>query len=479
VQPAHSRQKDTNQRPHWFWLASLIPTLLCALVDGRLQAQMPDSVQDKMQAINPRIPAPFEIDLDRVAAHGIRVLEGKHLILFTDANQRPDVEQFPLVFELAVAQWCQYFVIDPVKAQDWKMRAFVIENSARFEKAGLLPDTLPQFPAGFQNGRDMWLYLQPGDYYTRHLLLHEGTHAIMDWFLDGWGSPWYSEGMAEKLGLHQWIDRTKSGGPELQLNFAVKKNLQVPDWGRVGLVRKDLEQGQGLTLGQVVSLPTNAFRDVRHYGWAWAACEFLSKHNLTRDSFSKLHQQVAVGKARFDALVAKIYQQHSEILERDWVLFIHELDYGVDITKITLKPAREQRQTNAASVFQIDSSHAWQTTSFKVERGDRLRLQCHARFQVGLSDCDEKSTPWISTADGITLEYYQGKPLGSLLAGTLDEKSTSPNAQVAGLLSPVIIGSNGTLEATAAGRLCLRINDSPAEMHDNQGALEVSIDKVK
>lgn len=432
-----------------------------------------------MQAINPRIAAPFEIDLDRVAAHGIRVLEGEHLILFTDAKQRPDVEQLPLVFELAVAQWCESFSIDPARAKDWKMRAFVIEHKDRFEKAGLMPDTLPPFPAGFQYGRDMWVYLQPGDYYTRHLLLHEGTHAIMDWFLDGWGSPWYSEGMAEKLSLHRWTVATDTSGPVLILNFSVTDKLQVPYWGRVSLIRKDLEQNQGLTLDQVVSLPTHAFREVRHYGWAWAACEFLSQHNLTREPFSNLGLHVADGQSKFDAKVARICQKNSEILERDWALFIDELDYGVDIAKVILRPARALAQSDAAAVFQIDSNHAWQTTTFHVESGDKLRLTCKSRFQVGLSERDLKSVPWISTADGITLEYYRGKPLGTLLAGTLDAKSTSSVDQVAGLLKPSVIQSNGIFEATVTGVVCLRINDSPAKMYDNLGALEVIIEKVK
>ena len=79
-----------------------------------------------------------------------------------------------------------------------------------------MPEDLPDFLAGYQRGHEIWIYLQPGDYYTRHLLLHEGTHAFMGWFLNGFGSPWYSEGMAELLAINQWQDG------KLQLHYQLR-----------------------------------------------------------------------------------------------------------------------------------------------------------------------------------------------------------------------------------------------------------------
>jgi hypothetical protein len=473
----------------WF-LTGLNCLLLCFAVggvnSGSCAAQHADVLQDnvlqdKMQSINPRIAAPFKIDLERVAAHGIRLLESEHLLLFTDTRQEIGVEEFPRAFDLAVGHWCNYFSIDKKRAKQWKMRAFIIENKDRFQKAGLFPDSLPPFPAGFQFGRDMWVYVQSGPYYTRHLLLHEGCHAFMEWFLDGWGSPWYSEGMAEKLGLHHWISGGSKNGlaeADLKLDFAVTDKSQVPYWGRINLIKKDLERDQGLALQQVISLPSSAFREVRYYGWAWAACQFLSKHELTRDVFDQLKRHVAEGQARFDARLFESLGPHLDSLERDWVLFIDELDYGLDVSKVILAAAQAGTATGTTKSFRIDSAKAWQVTSLTLRVGDRIRIRCRSRIQVGQTVKNGQAIPWTATADGITLKYYRGRPLGVLLAGTLGDAPPS-RLQLDRGIQTEVIGSAGELMAKSSGRLCLRINESPAEMQDNQGVLEVEIDEVK
>jgi hypothetical protein len=437
---------------------------------------------EEMQRINPRIGRPFEIEWNFVEANGIRLVDGDHLALYTDSRNREDIEDLPFVFQLAISQWCQLFSIDQSQCKHWKMRAYIMENDLRFRRSGLMPDTLPPFPAGFQTGPDMWVYAQPGDYYTRHLLLHEGTHAFMEWFLGGWGSPWYSEGMAEKMALHLWEKQSTENDQRLQLNARITDKMQVPYWGRVNLIHLDLETGQGLSLDQVLSLPTQAFREVRHYAWAWAACEFLSQHELSRDAFSQFQNHVAEGAARFDAHVAEALQLHRADLNRDWELFVREIDFGIDVTKTMLIDARQQTEPNKGhelGTYLVKADHAWQVTSISVKRNDRVRFRCDSRFQVGSTNQADQTLPWIATANGITLEYYRGRPLGMLLAGTMDRDAAEPAEQVVGLLNPVAVGQEGVIEFERDGILCLRINDSPSKMDDNQGALEVRIWKVE
>jgi hypothetical protein len=436
---------------------------------------------DAMQRINPRIGRPFEIQRPFVEANGIRVLDGANLLLLIDSTDREDIQELPLVFQLAIPQWCELFSMDVSRAKDWKMRGYVIENDLRFRRAGLMPDTLPPFPAGYHTGPDMWVYAQPGDYYTRHLLLHEGTHAFMEWFLDGRGSPWYSEGMAEKISLHTW-DKSNEATPRLKLNAKITDKLQVPYWGRVNLIHLDMEKGQGLSLDQVLNLPTHAFRDVRNYAWAWAACEFLSHHELSRDAFVKFQNHVAEGDAKFDAHVAEALEPHRPKLNRDWELFIREIDFGIEITKTMLVDAEQVTNNTEAKElgrFLIKSDQAWQATSIAVKRGESIRIRCDSRFQVGATKLDNQSLPWIATANGITLEYYRGRPLGVLLAGIADFNAPEANTQVEGLFHPVAVGEDGVLTADRDGILCLRINDSPAKMDDNQGVLEVGVGKVE
>lgn len=445
------------------------------------QAQPAPYPLEAMQRINPRIGRPFEIEWPLAEANGIRVWDSENLVLLTDATAREDIRDLPTVFQMAIPQWCEQFSIDMTRAKSWKMRAYVIENDLRFRRAGLMPETLPPFPAGYQTGPDMWVYAQPGDYYSRHLLLHEGTHAFMEWFLDGWGSPWYSEGMAEKIALHYW-EKTAENSPRLKLNAKITDKLQVPYWGRVNLIRLDLENRHGLSLDQVLSLPTNAFRDVRHYAWAWAACEFLSQHPLSCEAFIRFQNHVAQGSANFDAHVTEALQPHRTQLNRDWELFVREIDFGVDVSKTMLLNAQLGSKTTEATelgCFLIESDHAWQATSIEVKQNDRLRIRCDSRYQVGATNRDNQTLPWIATANGITLEYYRGKPLGMLLAGIAELNAPAPKAQVDGLSNFIAVGANGVVTCDRDGILCLRINDSPAKMDDNRGALEVRVRKVK
>jgi hypothetical protein len=47
------------------------------------------------------------------------------------------------------------------------------------------------------------------------------------------------------------------------------------------------------------------------------------------------------------------------------------------------------------------------------------------------------------------------------------------------LLTPLDIGLSGVISAPTDGVLCFRINESPAFLDDNQGALEVVIEKLE
>ena len=119
------------------------------------------------------------IDEERVAAAGIRKLTGKHLTLYTDLPAAPAIEELPLVFDAAIPQWSEYFVVDASVAESWQQVGYLMQDKARFVAAGLLPNDLPAFLHGYQRGSELWLYEQPSDYYRRHLLLHEGTHGFM------------------------------------------------------------------------------------------------------------------------------------------------------------------------------------------------------------------------------------------------------------------------------------------------------------
>ncbi|HEY1067719.1 MAG TPA: hypothetical protein VGE52_16465, partial [Pirellulales bacterium] len=87
---------------------------------------------------------------------------------------------------------------------------------------------------------------------------------------------------------------------------------------------------------------------------------------------------------------------------------------------------------------------------------------------------NDRPKPWISEANGVSIRYYHGRPLG-LLLGAIRPESLGEGKTP--LVSPLEIGLGATLTPDETGVLYLRVNDSSAELADNQGELEVNIVK--
>jgi len=260
----------------------LVVSGLCPAIAVQTDARDEVLRQRSMQRINPEMPRPMKIDPQRVEAAGIFVLRGKYITLYTDVrvaasgneeaseNQTDPRQRWVELFDAAVPLWFEKFDIDRSLAKGYALSAIVMQDQQRFKQAGLIPDDLPRFPAGYSRGHEFWMYVQPDDYYTRHLMLHEGTHAIMNWFKGSTGPPWYSEGMAEWVALHDW------DGEKLELAAKIPSVDDSKGWGRIGRIRKMVAANSALSLDDVFNIPPSGFRDVKYYAWSWAACEFLT-----------------------------------------------------------------------------------------------------------------------------------------------------------------------------------------------------------
>ena len=82
---------------------------------------------------------PMVVDAAKVKAAGLRVLEGKHLTLYTDVPSSPAVDDLPAVFDAAVPQWAAYFNIPAAKIAGWRMNGFLIGDKEKFVALGLIP----------------------------------------------------------------------------------------------------------------------------------------------------------------------------------------------------------------------------------------------------------------------------------------------------------------------------------------------------
>ncbi len=404
------------------------------------------------------VPAQTLPDDEQLQARGLIVTRSPHLRLISDLR-RDDIAEFNEVFEQAVEQWCDYFGVDPGRVADWQITACVMLELDRqkFLDAGLFPQDLPPFPAGFQRGPNIWLYVQDGEYYTRHLLIHEGTHAFMEQFLGGYGAPWYAEGMAELLGVHRWREG------RLQINQQAETREAVPYWGRVKSVRSDRDAGLGRSLNDVMALPVDAFREVQAYGWAWAACQFFDKHPDFQSSFRQLAKQAALPAEEFNQQFLTTLRKQWPAACMQWENMVAEIDYGYDVAQAKPVPVTERQQTTAATKFKLAGDRGWQETGIRLTPGQRVLVQATGMYQV-----KQDTQPWPCDAEGVTLEYYRGLPLGRLLA------AVQPDGDRAAL-NVLQVGTRGEVHSDSGGMLYLRINDSPSHWGDNRGSLNITV----
>ena len=451
-------------KPILLLLAGLLALLLNVgwLPSAAAQSDEEREIQRaEMGRLNPRMLEAMPIDLERVADAGIFATSGKHIDLYSDIGDNAQRQQWVDLFDGATTQWCELFDVDTDKTAPWRMTAVIMEDETRIRNAGLIPDDLPKFPAGYNRGHEFWVYLQKDKYYTRHLILHEGTHAFMQWFLGSSGTPWYSEGMAEWMALHHW------DGQMVKLNQTITDKSQTPGWGRVNLLKKLLAKGQPKSLDDIFNIPPTAFRDVNAYAWSWAGCEFLAHHRLSKEAFAELPKRLRGPLHRFRRKFRAELEPHWQTLTRDWYLYIHEVGYGTDIEAATLGVATK----NDDGSMNIEATSSWQSTGITVEPSDRLQIDSSGDFIVG-----NTTQPWRCKSNGITAEYYNGHPLGKLMAAVISDRPQQ--------IVQVPIGSSGgdaekSVTFSHEGVLALRINESPAKLGDNSGRLIVTIEKLE
>ena len=297
------------------------------------------------------------IDETRAESAGIRKLTSKHLVLYTDAPSGQAVDRLPSEFDKAVPRWAAYFGIDPAKTADWQPRAFLVADRRRFAALGLLPPGKEEFENGITIDSQMWLRDQPTDYYRRHLLLHEGTHAFMIAFLGGCGPGWYMEGTAELLGTHRIDPQTG----ELTLGIMPRSRDEVPMLGRVKLIDDAKADHRTLTLPGVMALDGREQLGNEAYAWCWAAAKFLDSHPRYRDRFREL--RTVVQDEKFNEIVRQKYAKDWADLNAEWQAYIATLDYGFDFDRMAIafengKPLSGQRRPQRSPRIVVGNRHA-------------------------------------------------------------------------------------------------------------------------
>jgi len=406
------------------------------------------------------------IDEERVLAAGIGKQSGKYLTLYTDLRDNAAVEELPLVFDRAVAHWCEYFEVPVEQTDAWRMIGYLMLDVERFRRAGLLPADLPPFLNGYQRGAELWVYEQPTDYYRRHLLLHEGTHAFMQWAFGGCGPPWFMEGTAELIATHRW----QNG--ELKLRHFPESKEDTPHWGRIKILKSDLAEGRGKTLQQVLLYDATAHLRVEPYAWCWAAAMFFDSHPTIRPPFRALRRHATDSSERFSQRFFLGLESEWPHLERLWQTFIFNVEYGYSLERERFEARPVQPLPDEGVSVHVVADRGWQSTGYRLERGARYRFDASGRYQVA-----DQPKIWWCEPNGVTIRYYKGLPLGILLGAVVDEEQPPDGPST--LVTPSAIGSSLEAVMDRSGTLFLRINDSGAELRDNAGELTVKVRRME
>ena len=395
---------------------------------------------------------------------GLYELNANNFSLVTDIPIDDELRSWPQLLEQSVQHWQGYFQVPPERMQNLSVKVFLIQDRERFERHELLGQ-VPGFEEGYQFGDHLYLSEQPSVYYRRHLFLHEATHWIMWRLFGGAGSPWYMEGMADLQGTH----RIQDG--KLILGVVPNSSDEVPYWGRLRMIEDTLREESAPSLEQILAYQNDRDRTKR-YSWSWAACLFFTTHPKYRSVLrSCFDDQLDYSDALSVELKSKLKDQWDHVLV-DWNGFISDLSFGYDASRsqvVSSEPIESIVQGGTTKI-QLATDRGWQSTGIVVRKGSSVQLQCNGRYTIR-SKAGLENAPWHSEAQGITVKYYRGHPLGCVLASI----QPIPAERATKRWEPIRIGRSVKLEPSETGLLLLKINEPSPELHDNVGAIEIEI----
>jgi hypothetical protein len=416
----------------------------------------------------------FDALAARARRAGLRVLAGEHLTLVTDrpARDGDGVDELPAVFDTAWSAWCGHYGIDPERHRGWRALGCLIVDRERFRAAGLLPDAIPDFVNGHCHADRFWLADHSNPDYRRHLLLHEGVHAFTLTLRQLDAPTWYTEGIAEYLATHR-LDAA-DGGRLFVSTPMPGRAADVEQLGRIERIRSLRAAGTCPGLGEIFATTAAEHRDLSDYAASWAAVALLARHPRHAEAFAAAERGPL--DAEFTRRLTTSSGWDAAVADRDFDAFTDDLDYGYDLGRSAIEwsPGRPLVARQSAAV---DGGRGWQNTGWSLERGRRYAFTAKGRCTVGFLNDGESAAPreprrLESTAAGISLRWYRGRPLGRLLVAQWLEDPPGggrPRFEV------LAAGAEGSVTAAVDGPLYCRINEPPGELADNEGRLDVVI----
>jgi hypothetical protein len=404
------------------------------------------------------VSPPLQALVAQAERAGLRVLSSRHLILVTDRPPREadGLHELPGIFDEAFAVWCKYYKLDPADHADWQALGCLVVNRDRFRAAGLLPDEVPDFTNGYCWFHRFWLADQSNPDYRRHLLLHEGVHAFTTTLLKLNTPTWYTEGIAEFLATH----RLAATAPRFQLTPIPAAASDVEQLGRIETIARLRAAGEAPSLDDVFQLRPTLHGTLTSYASAWAAVAFLAGHPRYAKALATAERGPL--DARFTARLTKHLDWDEAAARRDFDAFTADLDYGYEFERMTVdwspgEPVPDH-VTAPPLKFTVRPDRGWQNTGWRLRAGQQYQLRASGRCVVGTIGGAENPTVLESEADGISIDWYRGQPVGRLLAAQWDGPSAGSHRPAFKVLGT---SAEMTITAITNGPLFLRVNLQP------------------
>lgn len=224
-------------------------------------------------------------------------------------------------------------------------------------------------------------------------------------------------------------------------------------------------------LGDVFATPTANHRDLSAYAASWAAVAMLAQHPHWRRLLATTEQGPLDGTLTERLTTTRDWD--ADRAERDFDAFTDELDYGYEQTRsaIDWSPGRP---LTAARRIAVAADRGWQNSGWSLRKGEQCAVEASGRCTIGTLPASPSGPECRleTEADGISLRWYRGRPLGRLLVAQWVQRPEDGGRPRFVVLAA---GATGQFTAAADGVAYLKINDPPGELADNEGRFVVEI----
>jgi hypothetical protein len=222
-----------------------------------------------------------------------------------------------------------------------------------------------------------------------------------------------------------------------------------------------------------------AHREVAPYAWSWLAVTLMESYPEYREILRDAATRGRDTTPEFNRRIYQSLQDQWPVLVARWSLLVQDIEYGWDAERLRVElPARPLPLRGGPQRLELAVDRGWQAAGVAVAAGQRVRVEASGRYVVRQPPAGpDGETPraWETEADGVTIRYHRGEPLGKLIACLVPQRVDNTKPTLPGLQIQAI-GSAGELTATADSWLLFRVNEAADQLFDNRGTLTVRIE---